>query len=67
MKVFENYIFHIASTNGVNSTSNIKSINKFKVTILKFVRPKGKLDFHIYVNNGIKLMELSNIKFQSLK
>ena len=62
------YSSHIALRNGVNSTrklKNVKSINKFKVTIFNFIRPKGNSVFDIH---DIKeFIELSKIKFQSLK
>ena len=35
---------------------NIKSINKYKVTILNFIRPKGNSVFDIHDTNGIKLL-----------
>ena len=34
---------------------NIKSIDKYKVTTLNFIRPKGNSDFDIHDTNGIKL------------
>ena len=35
---------------------NIKSIDKYKVTTLNFIRPKGNSDFDIHDTNGIKLL-----------
>ena len=45
---------------------NIKSINKFKVTILNFIRPKGNSVFHINDINGIKLLSRLRLNFSHL-
>ena len=40
----------------IEKIKNIKSINKPKVTILNFIRPKGNSVFNIHDTNGIKLL-----------
>ena len=45
---------------------NIKSINKFKVTILNFIGPKGNLVFNIHDTSGIKLLSRLRLNFSHL-
>ena len=45
---------------------NIKVIIKFKVTILSFIRLKGKSFFDIHDTNGIKLLNHLRLKFSHL-
>ena len=45
---------------------NIKSINKFKVTILDFIRSKGNSVFDIAGTNGIKLLTRLSLNFSQL-
>ena len=40
----------------IEKIKNIKSINKPKVTILNFIKPKGNSVFDIHDTNGIKLL-----------
>ena len=44
----------------------MESINKFKVTILNFIRPKGNLVFDIYDTKGIKLLSRLRLHFSHL-
>ena len=46
-----------------DKTRNIRSINKFKVTILNFIRPKGNSVFDIHDTNRIKLMSRLRLNF----
>ena len=41
-------------------------INKFKVTILNFTRPKGNSDFDRHDTNGIKLLSRLRLHFHQL-
>ena len=45
---------------------NIKSIDKFKVKILNFIRPKGNSVFDIHDNSGIKLLSRLRLNFSHL-
>ena len=45
---------------------NIESINKFKVTIFNFIRPKGNSVFDIHHTNRIKLLSLLRLNFIQL-
>ena len=58
-KIFENSFFpyYFKEWRKFNDKiRNMKSINKFKVIILNFIRPKGNSVFDIHDNNGIKLL-----------
>ena len=68
-KVFENSFFPycIKEWSKLNDNiRNIKSINKFKVTILNFIRTKGKSVFDIHDTNGIKLLRRLRLNFSHL-
>ena len=68
-EIFENSFFPycIKEWNELNDKiRNIKSINKFKVTILNFIRPKGNLVFDIHDTNGIKLLTRLRLNFSHL-
>ena len=68
-KIFENSFFPycIKEWNKLNDKiRNIKSINKFKVTILNFIRPKGNSVFDIHDTNGIKLLTRLRLNFSHL-
>ena len=45
---------------------NIKSINKFRVTIFHFNRPKGNPDFDTHDTNEIKLLSRLRLNFSHL-
>ena len=45
---------------------NIESINKFKVAILNFIRPKASSVFYIHDTNGIKLLSRLRLNFNHL-
>ena len=45
---------------------NIESINKFKVAILNFIRPKANSVFDIHDTNGIKLLSSLRLNFSHL-
>ena len=45
---------------------NIVSLNKFKKTILNFIRPKENSVFAIHVTNGIKLLTRLRLNFTHL-
>ena len=45
---------------------NIESTNKFKVTILNFIRPKENSVFDIRDTNGIKLLSRLRLNFSHL-
>ena len=68
-KVFENSFFLYC----INEWSklhdkirNIESINKFKVAILNFIRPKANSVFDIHDTNGIKLLSRLRLNFSHL-
>ena len=68
-KISENSFFPycIKEWNKLNDKiRNIKSINKFKVTILNFIRPKGNSVFDIHDTNGIKLLTRLRLNFSHL-
>ena len=68
-KVFENSFFPycIKEWSKLNDKiRNIKSINKFKVTIIHFIRPKGNSLFDIHDTNGIKLLSRLRFNFSHL-
>ena len=68
-KIFENSFFPycIKEWSKLNDKiRNIKSINKFKVTILNFIGPKGNSVFDIHDTNGIKLLSRLRLNFSHL-
>ena len=68
-KIFENSFFPycIKEWNKLNDKiRNIKSFNKFKVTILNFIRPKGNSVFDLHDTNGIKLLTRLRLNFSHL-
>ena len=68
-KVFENSFFPycIKEWSKLNDKiRNIESINKFKVTILNFIRPKANSVFNIHDTNGIKLLSRLRLNFSHL-
>ena len=57
IKVFENSFFPYCIKGWSklkDKIRNAESINKFKVTILNFIRPKGNSVFDIHDTNGIR-------------
>ena len=68
-KVFANWFFPYyckERSKHNNKIRNIKSSNKFKVTILNFIRPKGNSVFDIYDTNVIKLLSRLRLNFSHL-
>ena len=68
-KVFENSFFPycIEEWSKLNDKiRNIESINKFKVTILNFIRAKTNSVFDIHDTNGIKLLSRLRSNFSHL-
>ena len=68
-KVFESSFFPycIKEWSKLNDKiRNIESINKFKVTILNFIRPKANSVFDIHDTNGIKLLSRLRLNFSHL-
>ena len=69
IKLFENsfFLYCIKEWSKLNDKiRNIKPINKFKVTILNFIRPKGNSVFDIHDTNGIKLLSRLRLNFSHL-
>ena len=69
IKVIENSFFPYCIKEWSNLNDKIRSIesiNKFKVTILNFIRPKGNLVFDIHDTNGIKLLSRLRLNFSHL-
>ena len=46
-----------------NKMRNIESINKFKLTILRFITPKSRAVVDIHDINGIKLLSHLRLNF----
>ena len=61
-----NKIKPIPARTKVFENSSLKSINKFKVTILNFIRPKENSVFDIHDTNGIKLLSRLRLNLSHL-
>ena len=68
-KVFENSFFPYCIIEWSKLNDKIRSIepiNKFRVTIINFIKPKGNSVFDIHDTNGIKLLSRLRLKFSHL-
>ena len=68
-KVFENSFFPYCIREWSKLSDkirNIESINKFKVAIFNFIRPKANSVFNIHDTNGIKLLSRLRLNFSHL-